>query len=792
MLKKLNVLGSALYVAAHPDDENQRVITYMANEKLFNAAYLSATRGDGGQNLLGAEIRELLGVIRTQELQAARRADGGQQFFSRANDFGYSKNPEETFTIWNKEQVLEDFVRVYRKFKPDIIITRFPSNGRGGHGHHTGSAILAKEAFDISADKTKYPEIAEKYGTWQPKRLMFNTHPWFFGGLENMDTTKYLTEDLGIYNPLLGKSYQEIAAESRSMHKSQGFGSTGSRGTELEYFEFTAGEKPTKSIFEGLDTSWNRLKGGDKVAKHVENALMAYDPLNPSGIVGDLMKAYVALQQMGDQHWAVVKRKEIKELVSAVMGIYLEVKSNDFAYTPGDSIKLSIEVINRSAVNAKLNSISIDRLESFTLNQTLVNNSPFNLDKNYVLPVDMKYSMPYWLRKEGTLGMYAVENDDLITTPENDPAIIANFSVEVNGVVLDFQRPVVYKTNDPVDGEVYRPLAITPPVFANIAEKVYVFASQESKKVDVTLKSGKANLQGSISLNLPNGWKSIPGAYDFSLAMKGEETTLSFDVVPPSKQSVGEVTAVAVIGDQSYGYDLVEIEYDHIPVQMLFPKSEAKVVKIDLEKRGNKVGYIKGSGDEIPASLRQIGYEVWEMEDEDITTENLRSLDALIVGIRAYNTRDRIQFFQETLLEYVKNGGTMIVQYNTTRGLKTRDIGPYPLTLSRDRVAVEQAEIRVLKPNHPVMNEPNKITDADFDNWVQERGLYFPNEWDENYEAILSSNDPGEDARDGGLLVAKYGEGYYIYSGYSWFRELPAGVPGAYRIFTNMISIGNE
>ncbi|UXX79275.1 PIG-L family deacetylase [Reichenbachiella carrageenanivorans] len=790
MLEKLNVLGSVLYVAAHPDDENTKVIAYMANEKKFNTAYLSATRGDGGQNLIGSEIRELLGLIRTQELLAARRTDGGQQYFSRANDFGYSKNAEETFEIWNREEVLADFVRVFRKHKPDVVITRFPGNGMGGHGHHTASAILAKEAFEMAADKKYFPTSAAEYGVWQPKRILFNTHPFFYqrAGIE-MDTAAMITLDLGTYNPLLGKSYPEIASLSRSMHKSQGFGSTGTRGTQIEYFEHTAGERAT-DMFAGFDTSWNRVKGGGKVGYHVDNALMYYDPAQPWIIVNDLVLAYNALDKVKDPYWKKVKQEEVKALIKACTGLYMEVKADQYSYTPGDSLTLSMEAINRSDVDMKLVSIRLGDRSAFHVNQKLFNNRPFNSDMNYVLDTQTSYSDPYWLKAPGTLGMYEVIDPKLIGTPENAPALSWRATIEINGTAIEYELPVIYKENDPVAGETYRPLEVTPPVFLNISEKVYVFGNGDSKSIEVKVLAGQAEIQGDLSLNLPEGWKVKPESYSFDLSDKGAEAVFSFELFPPPVAHSGEIQAVAKIEDKTYNNSLVRIEYDHIPKQALFPVSSAKVVKVELEKRGTNVGYIVGSGDEIPASLAQIGYEVTELSNGDITAEKLQMYDAVILGIRAYNTNDRLKFYQEELMEYVKNGGTMIVQYNTAHQLVTKDLGPYPLQLSRDRVTVEEAEVRILKPDHPVMNTPNTITEADFEDWVQERGLYFPNEWDEQYEAILSSNDPGEDPRNGGLLVAKYGKGYYIYSGYSWFRELPAGVPGAYRIFTNMISIG--
>jgi len=793
MLQKLNVLGNILYVAAHPDDENTRVIAYMANEKNFNTAYLSVTRGDGGQNLVGTEIRELLGLVRTQELLAARRIDGGRQFFTRANDFGYSKSAEETFNIWDKDEVLSDMVRVIRKFRPDIIITRFPQDIGGGHGHHTASAVLAGKAFDLVGDKKVFPEQIAQYGSWNPTRMMFNTHPFFYRrtGIE-MDTASLVTLDLGTYNPLLGQSYPEIASLSRSMHKSQGFGSTGSRGTQIEYFEFIAGDKPKKDLFEGIDTSWNRVKGGSKVAVHVENAMLNFDPSDPSIIVDDLIKAYNALGKVKDDFWKKIKQKEIKELIKACAGLYLEIKADQYSCTPGDSIRMSIEAINRSDIAMVLTSINIEKMQSFEVNQKLYNNRGFNMDKKAVLPKKLLYSTPYWLREAGSLGMYRVDDKNLIGTPENSPALHANFTIKIGDTYLDYRLPVVFKRNDPVDGEIYRPLEISPPLSLNITDKVYVFGNGGDKEVPVKVIAGRDNLSGSLSMQIPTGWQMKPDRYDFELKFKGEEKIFKFKLTPPDNQQVGEIMAKAIVDGLTYDKSLVRIEYDHIPIQTLFPIAKAKIVKVDLIKRGQNIGYIMGTGDEIPASLRQIGYDVWEMQDGDISTENLKNLDAVILGIRAYNTVDRLKFDQEILMEYVKNGGTVIVQYNTSRRLVTKDISPYSLTLSRDRVTVEEAEIRILDENHPLIQGPNKITSADFEGWVQERGLYFPNEWDDKYTALLSSNDPGEDPKNGGLLVAQYGEGFYIYTGYSWFRQLPAGVAGAYRLFTNMISIGKD
>lgn len=787
-LEKVNVLGSALYVAAHPDDENTRLITYLANERHLNTAYLSATRGDGGQNLVGPEIREALGVIRTQELLAARRTDGGKQYFSRANDFGYSKNPEETFEIWNKEEVLSDFVRVFRMHKPDVVITRFPEDGRGGHGHHTASAILAREAFKLAADPSAFPESAKEFGTWQAKRLVFNTHQFFFRD-DSFDPEKLLSEDVGGFNPLLGESYTEIAAHSRSMHKSQGFGTTGSRGVAMEYFYHVAGDSTTVDLLEGVNASWTRIQGSETVQSYLESALTNFIPSQPHLIIPDLVAAHEELMKLDDDYWKEVKSEEIRSLIKDCAGLYLEVKVDQETYVPGDKTKLSIEAINRSESELELFAIDIAGIQSFEVRQQLHDNRPINMDKTYQIKGKV-YSQPYWLREKGTLGMYKVPSTSYIGKPENDPSLEAVFTLKYGEAFLDYKVPVVFKRNDPVDGEVYEPVVITPPVFVNLTNSVTVFANGSAKSIKVQVTAGQDKVKGKLSLDLPEGWKCDPKVIKFDLERKDEVQSFDFVVSPPKGQAEETVSAVASIGGENYSYSLQRIEYDHIPTQTLMSRSQAKIVNVDLKKKGERIAYIPGAGDDIPASLEQVGYQVDLVEAADINAKNLSGYDAVIVGIRAFNTKDELAFKNKDLMQYAKNGGTVIVQYNTSHRLVTEEIAPYDIKLSRDRVSVEEAEVSILKPDHEVMNSPNKITSKDFENWTQERGLYFPNKWDRHFEAILSSNDPEEPAREGGLLVAEYGKGYYIYTGYSWFRELPAGVPGAYRIFTNLISIG--
>ncbi|TPE43517.1 PIG-L family deacetylase [Pontibacter mangrovi] len=794
-LQKLNVLGSVLYVAAHPDDENTRLIAYLANEGLYNTGYLAITRGDGGQNLIGPEIREGLGIIRTQELLQARRTDGGHQFFTRANDFGYSKNPEETFTIWDREQVLADMVWTIRKFRPDVMITRFPPDERAGHGHHTASAILAEEAFKAAADPKRFAEQLQYVAVWQPKRLLWNTGVWSFASQEEFE--KYGKElmkmDVGGYNPLLGKSYGEIAAESRSMHKSQGFGASGSRGTSIEYLQHTAGEKARQELFEDVNTTWGRVKGAEKVQQLIREAIQGFNPTAPAAVVPTLVAAKKELEKLPDSYWKRVKLEELQDVLLESMGLYLEVTASDYAAAPGQSVRLQVEAINRSATPVLLQRVGYSFASAdTTLGYTLKNNEPLTYGTSQTLPQRMAYSQPYWLRKQGSLGMFAVADQQQVGRPENAPAAQATFALQVAGEPLQVTVPVVYKRTDPVEGEVYRPFVVTPPVFVNLKEQVYMFANGEPKQVQVLVKAGKQNVAGELKLELPKGWRTEPSAVPFELAAKGAEQRVNFMVYPPKKQQDAQLKAVATVEGKAYTKGLSEIRYSHIPAQVTFPEATARIVKLDLQKRGDKVAYLMGAGDDIPASLQQIGYQVTLLQDNDMRLSYLRQFDAVILGVRAYNTVDRMRFYQPVLLDYVKQGGNLIVQYNTNHSLQVPRLAPYPLQLSRDRVTVEEAEVRLLAPSHPVLNTPNKITKKDFEGWVQERGLYFPSEWAEEFTPILSSNDPGEPARDGGLLVAPYGEGNFIYTGYSFFRELPAGVPGAYRLFANLISLGKN
>lgn len=792
-LKKLNVLGSVLYVAAHPDDENTQIITLMANGRLMETAYLSMTRGDGGQNLIGPEIRDLLGLIRTQELLAARRIDGGKQFFTRANDFGFSKSADETFRIWNKQEILSDVVKIFRQFQPDVIITRFPPDARAGHGHHTGSAMLALEAFDAAAQPTAFPDQVKEFGTWQVKRIYTNTGRWWNTTI-NEKTPGIITLNVGEYSPLLGTAYSEIAAISRSQHKSQGFGSSGRRGDLPEFLEYAKGEKAEKDILEGINTTWSRVKNTEKIQSMVNKAIETFNEENPSASVALLLQIRKEIDGLEPGIWKKRKLAEVEQLIQDCLGLYIGVKADNYWVSPSQQVTASFELVNRSGVDVVLEKIQCgDLAYDSAVMLSLKNNvsAVFKTTKN--IGVSKPYSDPYWLKEQHDVGRFTVNNPALIGKPENDPSIVITFTLSVSGQSFTIARPMNYRWNDPVKGEQARPLEVVPPVFVNLADNVLVFSDELPREVKVKVKSATAgNLSGNLKLQLPAGWRSEPATIPFELKSKDEEATKVFSVFPSRTEANGTMKAFAEVNGVIHDRAIQVISYDHIPTQTLLPKAEAKVVRINLKKEGSVIAYIKGAGDDVPTALRTMGYEVWEMKNEEITPANLKKVDAVVLGIRAVNTNERIGFIMNDLLDYVSQGGTLVVQYNTNGDLETDKFSPYPITLSRDRVTEEDAEVRFVKPDHPLLNIPNKITAKDFDGWVQERGLYYPNKWDEKFETVLSMNDPGETPKDGSVLVARYGEGHYIYTGLSFFRELPEGVPGAYKLFANMVSIGNN
>lgn len=787
-IKKLNVLGNVLYLAAHPDDENTRFISYCANEKLLNTGYLSLTRGDGGQNLIGTEIREELGIIRTQELLSARRVDGGQQFFTRANDFGYSKTPEETLKTWDKQKILSDVVWVIRNFRPDVIVCRFPIDGKGGHGHHTSSALLAMEAFNLAADSSAFKEQLKYVSVWQPKRAVVNTGRWWNSDISANDPG-VVSLDIGGYNHLLGTSYNELAALSRSMHKTQGFGSTGKRGEYLEFFEYLKGDSANKKLFESLDFSWDRISESAGIKFLTNEIIRSFSINDPSQSIPRLLKLRTAISQLEDEFWKKIKMKEVEDIILQCSGLYIEMTTLSSKKSNEDSVSFNLEIINRSNIKMKLKSISCKDLNFYKkLSKSLKENQTNIVNNKSIVPRKLLISQPYWLEKPSFLGAYNVDSLQLIGKAENNPAAEFIISIEVGESTIEFKRPLVFKWNDPVKGEQNKNWIVCPKVTANIDQKVMIFSDESAQKISVTLAAHSANQKGNIKIIHPQGWKVI-GPTEYYLKTVDQEMVLEYFIFPKKSANSGTLK-VQINGEDAHGINT--IDYDHIAEQRWFPKSELKLVHLTLNTVPKKIGYLMGAGDLVDQHLKILKYDIEQISAKDLTLKDLKNYDVVITGVRFFNVEEKAPYISNLLLKYVNEGGNLVVQYNTNYRLKTKDFYPYSLQISRDRVTQEDAQVTFLNNSHPVMNFPNKLTKDDFKNWVQERGLYFPNVWSKEYQPIFSWNDFNEDPKKGSLLIAKYGKGYYTYTGISFFRQLPAGVSGAYKLLVNIISLNND
>jgi LmbE family N-acetylglucosaminyl deacetylase len=787
-LRKLNVLGSVLYVAAHPDDENTRLITYLSKDRLYRTGYLSMTRGDGGQNLIGDEQGIELGLIRTQELLAARRIDGGEQFFTRAYDFGFSKNPEETFNKWDKEKILSDVVWVIRKFQPDVLITRFPTTGEGGHGHHTASAILANEAFTAAADPSRFPEQLKYVKTWQARCILFNS--FNFGG-NNTITSDQLRVDVGGYNPLLGKSYGEIAAESRSQHKSQGFGVPASRGESFESFKTTGGKAPAGDIMDGIDLSWKRVAGGEKTAAAIDSITRSFDLLYPERSVPALVKLYQSVNSLENGYWKTQKLKEIQELIAQCSGLFLDATASDQFAVQTDSLRINFSFNNRQGVNAILQDVRIDQYDS-SFSIALPKNRNISFAKNFYVPSSKSLTQPYWLAKKMEEGYFNVSDQLLIGRPDVEPAYIVQVQIKIMDQPFTFERAVKYKFTDPVKGELYEPLVIVPPVLVSVDPATVIRTTKESPPFMVTLKADKNFVATNASLQLEGN--TSPSVLRAQLPSIEKDKVVSYegrilDTISRSYRGV-----YLENGEDLFNQGLRSIHYDHIPFIAYYKPSALQTSLVDLKIYNKRIGYITGAGDKVPASLEQMGYDVVILGDKELARNNLQQFDAIITGVRAYNTNEWMNTYYDKLMKYVQDGGNLIVQYNTSSniGPVRAKMGPYPFNVSRTRVTDEKAEVTFLKPEHPVLNFPNKITQDDFKGWIQERSIYHGADWDKNFETILTMHDPGEAADAGSLLIAKYGKGYFTYTGLVFFRELPAGVPGAYRLLANIIALNKK
>jgi LmbE family N-acetylglucosaminyl deacetylase len=796
-LRSFREFATVLYIAAHPDDEDTQLITFLARGRGYRAAYLSVTRGDGGQNGLGPEFDEELGVIRTQELLAARRLDGGRQFFTRAIDFGYSKNYQETLGIWDKQQAVSDVVRVIRTFRPDVVIAGFaPQQTPGNHGHHVASAFLAVDAFKLAGDPKAFPEQLGDLKPWQPKRLLQNIR---FGGRGGGGGNPPAGPHLEISgnDPVLGISFNELATRSRAMHRTQfgipgGFGGGG--GTRNATFLVLDGAPATNDIMDDIDTTWSRVPGGADIGQLATDAIAQFNPTNPAASVPVLLAIHGKLAALpGGDRLVDEKRTQLDRIIQSCLDLSVETTVPQAEVVPGEELKLHHTVAVRSDIPVRWVAVRYPSIKR-ELNKPidLRVNEVTTRDSDQTLPANTPLSQPYWLREERTTGMYQVADPSLIGTPENPPVFPVEQVFEVGGQTLVIHDQPVQWLPDRPEPQQRRPLAVVPPVTLKFASEVRLFTPGEAKPVEVEVTALRPGANGTLQLNAPAGWTITPASQSFKLKAIGDRTGFSFTVTAPMQRTTAYISARAKIGDAIFNNDRVEIRYDHIPVQLLQPPARVRAVALDLSIRGKRVGYLPGAGDSVAECIEQMGYAVTPLTGADLNTNRLKDFDAVVIGVRAFNVRTDLVVGLPALFDYVHGGGTMVVQYNRPgNDARTRQLAPYSLALSGERVTDENAAMTFLAPEHPALNIPNKITNADFDGWVQERGIYFPNDWDkEHFTPILACNDPGESPKSGSLLIAQHGKGYFVYTSLVFFRELPDGVPGAYRLFANLVSLG--
>ena len=791
-LEKLNFLGSALYIAAHPDDENTALISYFSNHINAHAAYLSMTRGDGGQNLIGTELRELLGVIRTEELIKARSIDNANQYFTSAIDFGFSKHPDETLKIWDKKQMLGEVVNRIRAFQPDIIVNRFDHRTPGKtHGHHTSSALLSKEAFGLSNNTDAYPEQLKEFGVWQPQRLFFNTSWWFYGSqekFEKADKSNLLSLEIGVFNPLTGVSNSEIAALSRSSHKSQGFGSAPTLGSRTEYIEIIGGERPrSNDPFEGINTTWSRLKGGTPIGKMVTTLIESFDFENPQKSLETLINIHEVINKLPTSLWKERKLDEAKQLILDCAGIQMQFNAGRPYGVRGEQLKITINAVQQSKLPIQLENVQVNSTLDL-LDKPLETNTRFN--KAFKITLTNSISTPYWLLKKGTLGTFTIDNKDWIGKPQTPSPIQVKFQLNIAGKKIVFTEPVKHRKTDPVKGEVINPFYMLPALGVNFEQPVFLFADGKEQSIRLKLTSYGSDYGGFVKLSHPKGWGISQSTFPVNLNERGSSQYLEYKLKPLVNAESGLLIPVAIQGNKKENLFAVQtLDYNHIPKQYIAQPSGARVVRLDLKLPQIKVGYVAGAGDTVMERLKTVGIDISSIDIETISLEELKKYDTVLIGIRAYNVIESLAYKNQMLFDFAESGGTLVTQYNTSRGLKTDKLAPFDLKLSRERVTDEYSYVRIINQKHPALNVPHKITVKDFEGWVQERGLYFPNQWDKRFTPLLGMNDLGEPEKFGSILVASHGKGTIVYTGLSFFRELPAGVPGAYRLLINLLAL---
>lgn len=782
LLLQLRETKRVLYVAAHPDDENTRMIAYLANGEHAEVAYLSLTRGDGGQNLIGKELGIELGQIRTQELIKAREIDGGKQYFTRALDFGYSKDPSETLQNWDKEKVLSDVVWAIRSFQPDIIITRFNTTPGITHGHHTTSAILAEEAFALSGDPKAFPEQLSYVKPWKAKRIFFNAYN-FRGEFEPEAGKRYHAMEVGGYNSLLGKSYHEFAAESRTMHKSQGFGSTAGNGKAKDYLEQVGGEPYVNSPFEDVESRWSAVKGGLAIKAQLEELLL--EKFNLVDTQKNLPALLAIRSNMlaldASSPWIASKLAKLDQLIFSCLGLGMEFVTNKELGYPGEKIAAQLLLINPSQV--PITEISFQLKDTYYQSKDTQGDEDTNLPISLELAANEAYSQPYWLNEPLDGALFSIKSQRDIGLPFK-VKVGGDLSFVLGGHKFKVAVPLVYKFNDPIDGEVNQPFTIVPEVDLSLSKELVFLVPGADPTVTVTVNFRNQLLEGALEFEgLKANQFKVLKVEEFP-AQKQRRYTVTFLQGKNGKQELG--ARFKTTSGQVFDQVIHRISYPHIPNLTYFSPAQIQLIQEDWKVSGGKIGYLEGAGDEVSDVLSSLGYQVQFLTEENLEVDQLNEFQAIVVGIRAYNTQEFLAGKQQILLDYVNSGGNLILQYNTSSPLVTPNLGPYPFAIGRDRVTVEGSPVKA-DWEHSLLRTPNRLEAVDFDGWVQERGLYFAAQIDERYQSPLTLQDPGEQPSKGGLIMAKVGAGTYVYTGLSFFRQLPAGVPGAIKLFINLI-----
>jgi LmbE family N-acetylglucosaminyl deacetylase len=835
ILGRLRTTASLLQTAAHPDDEDTALIARTARGDHARVAYLSITRGEGGQNAIGPELGEALGVIRTEELLQARALDGGEQFFTRAFDYGFSKTLDEAVRKWGKDEVLGDVVRIIRTYRPLVIASRFSGTDTDGHGQHQYAGHIVPEAFRAAADPSRFPEqIAEGLRPWKAKRLLAGDFSRREGSV---------VVETGIYDPVLGRTYYEIAAEGRSQHKSQEMGALELRGPQATAYRLVEGMPFTgDGMFGGIDTSLvgiASLAGLPEgvitaelaqIQSAVERATAEYNALRPAEILPHLAeglrvtrRARAKLREGKSPAYAEAdfllshKEEEFEEALGRAAGVVLDATAGTATVVGGDTLQAAVRLFvpQGSPVAVKKLELRAPRgWKSEAAAEPPVPQTGFRRTREsaphaayyrVTVPRDAPVTTPYFLEQARQGDRYVWGKEAPQGRPF-EPALLHGVAeLEAHGVAFTATAPVQYRYADDIRGELRRAVDVVPAASIALDPPLWVVPSgtanspgRTNAPVSLTARvcsNAARELAGEVSLQVPAHWNVEPAKAAFALRTQGECATSQFQVTAPGGLAQGRypIDAEARWNGEAFRQRQQVIAYPHINTHRIYQPARTEVVVANLKVAPVKVGYIMGSGDEVPEAIRRMGLPVTLLDENELSTGDLSRFDVIVVGIKAANVRPDFVANNGRLLNYMRHGGTLIVQFQQEEYMRNR-MPPYPASIEsrspgRARVAEETAPVKILEPDHPALSFPNRITEADFEGWVHERSLYNFTTFAPEYVPLLESGDTGEAGQRGGHLYAEVGKGRYVYTSYVWFRQLPAGVPGAYRLFANLLSL---